>query len=103
MADDVGPFAGLPDIFTGTFGEPVDYRPLAGGTLPLAGVFIKPFAMAIMEEVELEGYSAELHVRAEDVAEPQHGDELTVRETDFRVVGVEPDGKGMIRLKLMEA
>jgi hypothetical protein len=50
----------------------------------------------------VEGMAPELHVRADDLPTAAHGDALTVRGTNFRVVGVEPDGKGMIRLMLHE-
>lgn len=103
MADDIGPFAGLPAIFTGAFGEPVAYRPAAGGTLAISGIFIDPYRLVDFGDAAgIEGSAPELHVRGEDVPAAAQGDSLTVRGAAYEVIGVEPDRKGMVRLRLHE-
>jgi len=102
MAGDIGVFSGLPEAFTGAFGEPVIYQPVAGGSFEISAIYIDPFQAVEVSgiSVSVESVSHELHVRAGDVPDAEHGDQVTIREVDFHVVGVEPDGKGMVRLVL---
>lgn len=103
MSDDLGPFAGLPGIFVGSFGEPATWSVDGGLPVAISGIFIEPFTLVDLEGIGVDGSSPTLHVRADDVPSIAHGHAISVRSRQFTVTDVQPDSKGMVKLALQEA
>ncbi|SHJ69018.1 hypothetical protein SAMN02745194_03131 [Roseomonas rosea] len=92
------------------FGEPITYRPKAGGELPpgLHGVFDRTQVEALMgEAVALSSVPKTwLGVRQADFPpgfEHRQGDRVLIQGRTFAVVNPLPDGKGWVYLELGSA
>lgn len=90
-------------------GEPLTYRTQDGQVLtttpdgrPLRGVFDESFEEARLEgDVVLATTQPMLFVRGDDLpARPVVGDTALIRDTDYRVRDVRPDGSGGYTLPL---
>lgn len=98
-AEVIGPLIGV-------FGEPVTYRPLAGGSFPITGVFDDAYLKEVMFEDASSGVtevSAVLGVQLSQFpAPPAQNDGLSVASvnTTFVVRDVRVDGRGGAKLLL---
>lgn len=94
-------FDGLPDIFTGTFGEAVEYTSMPSGAKKVITAIWWQVSLDIPLDpgIEVDALKTELSVRAADVADPQEGD-IVKRLSDGKIMTlstpIRPDGKGMI-------
>lgn len=94
-------FDGLPDIFTGVFGEPVVYTPAETEVSQTITAiwYEEPIDAVLGEEASADDVAVTLHLRAADVASPQEGD-TAQRVSDGKIMRIvppiRPDGKGMI-------
>lgn len=84
------------------FGEPITWKPKAGGEYPTTGIFneiyqsVDPDTGAIVQS-----YRPNLGVRLQDIpAEPVAGDKVVVRSVTYRVQECQPDGEGNLHLLL---
>lgn len=96
-------FAGMPDIFTGTFGEDVIYTPLGGSPVTIKAIWIEAPVMAPFSDADVNTNEITLHVRAADIAAPVEGDTARrVATAKLRKVvePIRPDDKGMIACAL---
>jgi hypothetical protein len=98
---------GLPDIFTGTFGEPVVYTPAGEDAEPLqiTAIWIESHVPDVLGEVASDSLRVELHLRRADVPSPAEGDLVQRVETGrtMKVVPpIRPDDQGMIAVTLAE-
>jgi hypothetical protein len=80
-----------------SFGREVTYTPQAGAPFAVTGI-LDP---GVRQEDAAPGPYALLFVRAADFAEPPaRGDEVTVNNAVYKVVDLEADAEGGIRLAL---
>jgi len=90
----------------GAFGEPVTYRPAAGGAYAISGVFDDAYLKEVMFEDASQGVtevSAVLGVQlSQFTAPPVQNDQLSVASvnTTYVVRDVRPDGRGGAKLML---
>lgn len=90
------PFDGLPDIFTSTFGQAVILYPQGTDPVEVTAIFNPRSVDALgMSQPE-----AMLHMRAVDAAGVADGTFAQVGDKWFRVRVAEPDGKGMVPMRL---
>ena len=80
------------------FASAATYTPAGGSAATVNGIFDNGFA----DPLGIEGGAPRFTCVAADVAGVAHGDALAVDGTTYRVVGVEPDGTGLVALKLQE-
>ncbi len=80
-----------------TFGE---LALVAGRTVP--AVFEAPTHLAALGEADVEATAPELLVDADDAAGVRHGDTVQAQGRTWRVVGIRPDGTGLVSLVLEE-
>lgn len=85
-----------------TFGESVEYRPVAGGTFDIRGIFEKnPKVFDIGSQSMVSTNEPELDIKDTALAlEPIEDDKLTVDGQNYRVSDTEVDGRGGIKLFL---
>lgn len=91
-----GLFDGLPDAFTGAFGEPVKLIPQIGAIRDLRGIF----KFAMVEDMGAIYREPVLHIRAVDAAGAGVGSEVIIGYDRYKIRQSEPDGMGMIVLRL---
>ena len=83
------------------FGEAVRWSPAGGGvTWITAIVTLESDVQDIGEMIEMDGVAGFLDVRESAVPGIGKDDSVTVRGSVYRVVGEEPDGEGMVRIKI---
>ena len=70
----------------------------AGSTIKV--IFEAPYYESISGVVE--GTQPTALCRTADVSGARHGDNFAVGSTTYKIVGVEPDGSGVTRLRLQE-
>ncbi|MGR3495215.1 head-tail joining protein [Citreimonas sp.] len=90
------PFDGLPDIFIGTFGQAVT---LVDGD----GVFHETRGIYRNQSIDALGMTqpvAVLHVTTSDAAKVADGDAIQIGDAWFTARVEEPDGKGMVPIRL---
>jgi hypothetical protein len=74
---------------------------VAGGVEHINGIFNRVSEVTdIGAYIEADGVSARYNVATAEVPAVALGDALTVREYDYRVVGIEPTGRGRTVLVL---
>ena len=83
----------------------VSYTPAGLPALELQGIF-----RAASQEIDpgsglaISSTQPELHVRRAHLpAQPTQQDRCTINGTNYRVTDVQPDGEGMLRLRLLKA
>lgn len=89
-------FDGLPDIFTGAFGQPVTVYKSGGAGAVYNGIY-NPRAVDNFGVVQPE---AMLHLRQVDAAGMTDGDLVQIGADWFAARVQEPDGKGMVPIRL---
>ena len=90
------PFDGLPDIFTATFGQAVTLYPDQGAPVQVTAIFNPRSVDALgMSQPE-----AMLHMRQVDAEGVTDGTYAQIGDQWFRVRAAEPDGKGMVPMRL---
>ena len=90
------PFDGLPDIFTSEFGQAVTLYPDQEAPVQVTAIFNPRSVDALgMSQPE-----AMLHMRAVDAAGVADGTYAQIGDQWFRVRVAEPDGKGMVPVRL---
>lgn len=83
------------------FGEAVRWVPAVGPvTWITAIVDLESDVQDIGEMIQMDGIAGFLHVREDAVSGIEKDDILEVRGVTYRLVGEEPDGQGMMRLKV---
>lgn len=90
------PFDGLPDIFIGAFGQAVTLVDSLGVPHDTHGIFRNQSVDAL----GMTQPGAVLHVRAVDAAKVADGDTVIIRDDWFYIRVEEPDGKGMVPIRL---
>jgi hypothetical protein len=90
-------FGGLPEIFIGTFGQPVTVLPNNGGLpVQVTGIFVnRP-----VDELGIVQQGAVLHVREADAAAIRDGNFVQIGSEWFRARSVRPDGRGMASIRM---
>ena len=90
----------------GAFGEPVTYRPKAGGSFSIQGVFAAPYEQVDPEGIEVSSTKPILSVRNAELdalgVTLLQEDQVDVRGQAYWVADVMPDGEGATRLHLHE-
>lgn len=91
-------FDGLPDIFTGAFGQPVTLRNASAQTVEIEAIFQHRTEIGL----DVATRTPTIHVREVDwVDMEEYADCLvTVDGTNYRPRNAEPDGKGMVMVEL---
>lgn len=91
-------FDGLPDIFTGVFGESVDYTPVGGVLRRINAIWIETPISIAFDNVTTDEGKIELHIPVATLT-PGEGDTAR-RVSDGKSCKVTtpilPDGRGMI-------
>lgn len=89
------------NCFIREFAERAVYTP-AGGNARYVSVIYDPVSEVtdIGEMLQMDGIAASMRVASSDVPEIKLGDLVTVRGSDYRVVGVEPTGTNETRAVL---
>lgn len=92
------------------FGQPITFRPAAGGAFPITGVFDDAYLGVVMGtdgDPAIATIDPVLGVQlsqftALGLADPDQDDTLTVDAVGktYMVMNVEPDGKGLVKLRL---
>jgi hypothetical protein len=96
-------FRGLPRAFKSALGEAITYTPAGGDAEALTGIFTADFYAPVEGgEVQVESAAPAVSLPSADVPAAAQGDAVTVGETDYKVVSVQPDGMGMTALILRE-
>lgn len=93
-------FDGLPDVFTGAFGQTVRVLPAYGAGRDIQAIFRRPSESDLFEPGAV-STQTELHARTADVGDIRHGDAIKVNGTTYRAGTLVPDDKGMTRITLM--
>jgi len=99
-------FDGMADIFADTFGEAVDYTPLATSiTKRITAIWWEAPLSITIGDVAVEGGKTQLSLRAADISVPAEGDTAR-RISDGKLMTVttpiDADGKGIIVCNLAE-
>ena len=83
------------------FDEEASWTPAGGTAQTLRGVFDRVSEVTdIGEMIQMDGVAAMLNVATADASGVARDDAIVVRETSYRVVGLEPDGSGRTVLVL---
>ena len=87
---------GLLDVAICTFGQDIDYRPKAGGSFSIQGVYDNKFVQIDPNTEEIVASNVlTLGVKLCDLPfEPKHGDEIRIEGVKFRVTDSQEDGHG---------
>lgn len=97
-------FDGLPDIFTGAFGEAVTVTPAGGEAREIRAIFRRrpreQFGAGIGGRVSFE---ATLAARTADVADLADGAAVEIGARSYTVAAIQPDDKGMTQISLRSA
>lgn len=96
----MNPFAFLPDAFVGVFGETVTLTPPVGAPVAVSAIRLDEPLMVDTEYGMQQARRERFDIRATDAPTVAAGWGLTVGGTTFEVVVVEPDGKGMVALRV---
>lgn len=83
------------DVFLSDFGEPVT---LAGATVQ--AIFDRAYRSADAEHLQIEDRAPVLTCKDADLPADPHDETVVIRGASWLVIGVEPDGTGLSRLKL---
>ena len=90
------PFDGLPSVFLGAFGEAVTLVDSEGVEHATTGVF----RAQSVDALGMTQPGAVLHVSSADAAKVADGDTVRVGSVEYVVRVEEPDGKGMVPMRL---
>lgn len=83
------------------FGVAVRITPGVGMRYALTGIFdIAYYEYDDVSGVGIEGRQPRLVCRSSDLRNPQHGDQVEVDGTTYRITNVRPDGTGVTELWL---
>lgn len=84
------------------FGETVEYRPKGGSPKEITAIFDETFLdVDVNGEVMTQSSVPVLGLKVIDlVDEPADGDEVLIREKEFRVISIQKDGRGGATLVL---
>lgn len=83
------------------FGVAVRITPTVGMRYALTGIFdIAYYEYDDVSGVGLEGRQPRLVCRSSDLHDPQHGDQVEVDGTTYRITNIRPDGTGVTELWL---
>lgn len=93
-------FDGLPDVFTGAFGQAVRIFPTYGSSGDIQAIFRKPNEPDLVDPGAVSSQT-EIHARTADLVNLQHGDLIEVNGVTYRAGAMIPDDKGMTRVTLM--
>lgn len=89
------------DAFVRDFAETATYTPAGGSARYVSVIFDRVSEVTdIGEMIQMDGVAAFMHCKTADVPELAIGDAMSVRNADYRVVGVEPTGTGITRAQL---
>lgn len=83
---------------TGDFADAGTYTHVGASPATVNGIFDSYF----VDPLGIEGNSPRFICASSDVSSVAHGDSLVVDSVTYHVVGVEPDGTGVVVLKLQE-
>lgn len=88
-------------VFTGEFAEDGTFTPAGGSARSVSGIFDRISELTdIGELIQADGVAATYNVHAADFTDAALGDAMSVRGSDYRVVGLEPDGTGRLVMVL---
>ena len=83
------------------FGVDIRITPKVGMRYTLTGIFdIAHYEYDDVSGVGLEGRQPRLVCRSSDLHDPQHGDQVEVEGTTYRITNIQPDGTGVTELWL---
>lgn len=87
-----------------TFGSGRLFKPIAGGSYPIAGVFDRAWMeLKLGGTVGVSGYYSYLDVRLDDLpAKPIKGDKVAISSVDYTIIDCREDGGGGARLVLQK-
>jgi hypothetical protein len=87
---------------TDDFGVAATYTPSGGSASTVNGLLEDDFFAALSgtSEVPIESAKLTFTCREADVSSPRHGDAVVINSVSYTVVGVQPDGAGMLILIL---
>ena len=89
------------NAFVRDFAEVAVYTPAGGSARYLSVIFDRVSEVTdIGEMLQMDGVAAYGHITTSDAEEIAIGDLMTVRDSNYRVVGVEPTGTGITRIQL---
>jgi hypothetical protein len=89
------------NAFIRDFAERAIYTPAGGAARYVAVVFDRVSEVTdIGEMLQMDGVAAYVNCTTSDIPEVALGDVMSVRGSDYRVVGNEPDGTNITRLQL---
>lgn len=83
------------------FDESAIWTPAGGSAASVCGIFDRITEVTdIGEIIEMDGVAAKFNVATSTIPGAAIGDALSVRDYDYMIVGVEPDGTGRTNLVL---
>lgn len=83
------------------FGTVVTRYKRDGSTVTLTGIFDEAVQVISPETMSVETTEPQLVCKTSDVSDlDKSAETLTINGVDYRVIGVEPDGTGLTRLRL---
>lgn len=93
-------FDGLPDVFTGAFGQTVRIFPATRPALDIQAIFRRPSEPDLLDPGAV-STRTELHARTADLAGLRYDDRINVGGVTYRAGAIIPDDKGMTRVTLL--
>ena len=92
-------FDGLPDVFTGVFGQTVTITPNGGSSRDITADFRR---RSDEDPLDYGMVNSETYISAAaaDVSDITEGDAVTVGSETFRTQAPMPDGRGMVKIRL---
>ncbi|MEL6999840.1 MAG: hypothetical protein AAFP68_16390 [Pseudomonadota bacterium] len=94
-------FDGLPDVFTGAFGQTVRIIPSYSSVRDIRAIFRTPSGGDLLDPGVVTA-ETEIHARAADLEGVVYNDRVVVNGVTYRAGAIMPDDKGMTRITLRD-
>jgi len=90
------------DVFFKDFGETVTVAPRTDGAAEITAIFDNIYFEHVLGETGMEGTQPRIICKTLDVKKVKQGTLITIREKDYTVTRVMPDGTGITEFYLQE-
>lgn len=68
----------------------------------IIGIFDNEFISAVEGEIGVESTAPQVLVKSLDITSSAHGQTMTIEGTDYKIIGIQPDGTGTSIVLLSE-